>query len=68
MSRGGTPESSQIEPGIPSETQKPTQHSRLTIALQSDALPVSYLADRLDIDDPLRGYQIRDRKTGWIQG
>ena len=27
-----------------------------------------YIRDRLDIDDPLRGYQIRHRSGGWLQG
>ena len=31
-------------------------------------LPLVYIADRMDIDDPLWGYQIRCAKTGWLQG
>jgi len=31
-------------------------------------LPLVYIADRLDIDDPLWGYQIRCEQTGWLQG
>jgi hypothetical protein len=32
--------------------------------------PIShiYVKDRLDVDDPLRGYQIRHKKGGWLQG
>lgn len=32
--------------------------------------PIShiYVKDRLDIDDPLRGYQIRHKTGGWLQG
>eukprot|EP01083_Nonionella_stella_P274570 932099_1 len=32
--------------------------------------PISeiYVKDRLDVDDPLRGYQIRHRSGGWLQG
>ena len=32
--------------------------------------PISqiYVKDRLDIDDPLRGYQIRHKNGGWLQG
>lgn len=31
-------------------------------------LPLAYIADRMDIDDPLWGYQARCAKTGWLQG
>jgi hypothetical protein len=31
-------------------------------------LPLVYIADRMDIDDPLWGYQIRGAGTGWLQG
>lgn len=31
-------------------------------------LPIAYIADRMDIDDPLWGYQVRSAKTGWLQG
>ena len=31
-------------------------------------LPLAYIADRMDIDDPLWGYQVRCAKTGWLQG
>lgn len=31
-------------------------------------LPLAYIADRMDIDDPLWGYQVRSAKTGWLQG
>ena len=31
-------------------------------------LPLVYIADRMDIDDPLWGYQVRSSKTGWLQG
>lgn len=31
-------------------------------------LPLAYIADRMDIDDPLWGYQVRCSKTGWLQG
>ena len=41
---------------------------KLNLAYPPDALPVSYLADRMDIDDPLKGYQVRCRDTGWLQG
>mmetsp|Transcript_40786 Transcript_40786/g.62732 ORF Transcript_40786/g.62732 Transcript_40786/m.62732 type:complete len:740 (-) Transcript_40786:220-2439(-) len=27
-----------------------------------------YIRDRIDIDDPLRGYQIRSAQGGWLQG
>ncbi len=32
--------------------------------------PISqiYVKDRIDIDDPLRGYQIRHKTGGWLQG
>ena len=31
-------------------------------------LPLVYIADRMDIDDPLWGYQIRGEGSGWLQG
>lgn len=31
-------------------------------------IPLTYIRDRIDIDDPLSGYQIRHRKGGWLQG
>lgn len=33
-----------------------------------NGLPLVYIADRMDIDDPLWGYQVRCAKTGWLQG
>jgi len=35
-----------------------------------DSKPMSleYIADRLDVDDPIWGYQIRTAKEGWLQG
>eukprot|EP00939_MAST-03C_sp_MAST-3C-sp1_P003033 g3033.t1 len=35
-----------------------------------DGKPITleYIADRLDIDDPIWGYQIRTEKEGWLQG
>ena len=32
------------------------------------AVPGAYIADRLDTDDPLSGYCVRHRDTGWLQG
>ena len=31
-------------------------------------LAIEYLADRLDVDDPMHGYVVRERGTGHIQG
>jgi len=31
-------------------------------------LPKAYIQDRMDIDDPIRGFQIRHRLGGWLQG
>lgn len=31
-------------------------------------LSKEYIRDRIDIDDPLRGYQIRSSQGGWLQG
>jgi len=31
-------------------------------------LMLEYLCDRLDVDDPLWGYQLRTQDTGWLQG
>ena len=35
-----------------------------------DGKPMSleYLADRIDVDEPLWGYQIRTKNEGWLQG
>jgi len=41
--------------------------ARLKLAPPS-GLPLVYIADRMDIDDPLWGYQIRCKSTGWLQG
>lgn len=32
------------------------------------AMPVAYLAERLDTDEPLWGWQVRDEANGWMQG
>ena len=32
------------------------------------AIPRDFIADRLDTDDPLSGYCVRCRDTGWLQG
>ena len=31
-------------------------------------MPEIYIRDRIDIDDPLRGFQIRHKSGGWLQG
>ena len=31
-------------------------------------MPTAYVAQRLDFDDPLRGWQVRDEKHGWLLG
>lgn len=41
--------------------------SRLQMNTPS-GLPLVYIADRMDIDDPLWGYQVRCSRTGWLQG
>ena len=40
------------------------------LGLQHQPAPLSrdYISDRVDIDDPLNGYQVRDSQTGWLQG
>ncbi len=45
--------------------------ARITKKKQGDFHPpISriYIRDRIDIDDPLRGYQIRHKTGGWLQG
>ena len=32
------------------------------------AMPVAYLAERLDTDEPLWGWHVRDEANGWMQG
>ena len=41
--------------------------SKLNLRTPPPALPFAYLADRVDIDDPMRGYQLR-HSNGWLQG
>jgi uncharacterized membrane protein YgcG len=31
-------------------------------------MPTAYVAQRLDFDDPLWGWQVRDAENGWLQG
>eukprot|EP00924_Labyrinthula_sp_SR-Ha-C_P007505 snap_masked-scaffold_24-processed-gene-5.14-mRNA-1 protein AED:0.11 eAED:0.13 QI:0/0/0/1/1/1/2/0/797 len=38
------------------------------LAFESKALSLEYMADRLDLDEPLIGYCLRDKRTGWLQG
>lgn len=41
--------------------------ARLSMNVPS-GLPLVYIADRMDIDDPLWGYQLRCESSGWLQG
>lgn len=34
----------------------------------SKPLSLEYIADRMDLDDPLHGFVMRDKQTGWLQG
>ncbi|KAJ1477191.1 hypothetical protein T484DRAFT_1822397 [Baffinella frigidus] len=35
---------------------------------QTKPLGLEYMADRLDTDDPITGYQVRSQAEGWLQG
>lgn len=43
-------------------------HSNTTMSSFQPPLSQSFIKDRIQIDDPLRGYQIRHAKGGWLQG
>lgn len=43
-------------------------HSSTTMASFQPPLSQAFIKDRVQIDDPLRGYQIRHAKGGWLQG
>ena len=47
-------------------TKYATKSSRLSA--YDKPLSLDYIADRLDIDNPLRGYMIRHKTGGWLQG
>jgi predicted GNAT family N-acyltransferase len=37
-------------------------------AARGKPLALEYLADRMDLDDPLHGYMVRTENEGWLQG
>eukprot|EP00960_Hanusia_phi_P001105 30118-Hanusia_phi.AAC.3 len=39
-----------------------------TDGTQTKPLGLEYMADRLDTDDPIYGYQVRTAEEGWLQG
>lgn len=40
----------------------------LRLSPMPTSMPVAYIAQRLDYDDPLWGWQVRDASTGWLTG
>ena len=44
------------------------ERGRGAAARRGVALMLKYIADRLDTDDPIWGYQVRTRAEGWLQG
>lgn len=40
----------------------------LAVSPAPSPMPVAYLAERLDTDEPLWGWQVREREHGWLQG
>lgn len=52
------------------EKQQQSVESSSANAMAKFVPPLSreYIKDRIDIDDPLRGYQIRHSMGGWLQG
>ena len=42
--------------------------SELGVSHSSKPLAMEYIADRIDTDDPIWGYQVRQQDTGWLQG
>lgn len=55
-----------INNGINSHNSLP--HSSTTMKSFQQPLSQAFIKDRVQIDDPLRGYQIRHAKGGWLQG
>jgi hypothetical protein len=39
----------------------------LSLSPMPTPMPVAYIAQRLDTDDPLWGWQVRDQANGWLQ-
>eukprot|EP00966_Prymnesium_polylepis_P219492 5078057-Prymnesium_polylepis.1 len=45
------------------------RHARtLNLSPLPTPMPTAYVAQRLDTDDPLWGWQVRDATNGWLQG
>ena len=58
-----TKKTTKPEPRVPRKRQRqPSQAERYDKPLSLD-----YIADRLDIDNPLNGFMIRQKKDGWLQ-
>lgn len=62
-------------PPLSSSLSNNTANNKNTILNHGQSLPSfvpplsrDYIRDRLDIDDPLKGYQIRHKEGGWLQG
>ena len=51
-----------------SHTAKDTKSLGRHAGVYDKPLSLDYIADRLDIDNPLRGYMIRHKSGGWLQG
>jgi len=54
--------------GHTTNTSSSSPHSSTTMKSFQPPLSQAFIKDRVQIDDPLRGYQIRHAKGGWLQG
>lgn len=53
---------------IAANASSSSPHSNKTMASFQPPLSQAFIKDRIRIDDPLRGYQIRHAEGGWLQG
>jgi hypothetical protein len=60
--------SSNNNDGHTTNTSSSSPHSSTTMKSFQPPLSQAFIKDRVQIDDPLRGYQIRHAKGGWLQG
>ena len=69
-STNGDDASAEDAPKVAEEQEKRRSGSGQMVLPIHSGKPLSfeYIADRLDLDDPMHGYIVRDKATGWIQG
>lgn len=57
-----------IQEAIAADDIRSSPHQSTTMQSFQPPLSQAFIKDRVAIDDPLRGYQIRHAKGGWLQG